>query len=315
MEKTQPVLVTGGTGFVGRHLVVALKARGYECVYSPSSEDRDLRFAMEAYKVCEETMPHLIFHLAATCGGIGANQKRPVDFFRDNMFMGMNVLESARKFHAKVVMLGTVCSYPKYCPIPFREEDLWEGYPEETNAPYGVAKKALLTLAQAYRQQYGCNFVYLIPTNLYGPGDNFDLHTSHVIPALIRKMVAARTQELPTVTLWGDGSPSRDFLYVGDVVNAMIDAAEQYDGAAPVNIGSEREVDVVMLADTVKQIVGYKGNIFWDKQYPNGQPRRQLNTTRARQVIPSWKPKVALWEGLKTTIEWYEAISRQGVDP
>ncbi len=249
--------------------------------------------------------PTVVIHLAAEVGGIGANRAQPGRFFFSNLSMGMNLIEEARlRGVAKFVQVGTVCSYPKFTPVPFREEDLWNGYPEETNAPYGIAKKALLVMLQAYRQQYGLNGIYLIPVNLYGPGDNFDLETSHVIPAMIRKFVEAKRQDLPRVELWGTGAASREFLYVDDAARGIVSALEQYDGAEPVNLGTGKEIAIRDLAEKIKQLVGYNGEITWDASKPDGQPRRCLDVTKARTLF-GFTTRMDLETGLQRTIESY----------
>ena len=250
--------------------------------------------------------PDKVIHLAAACGGIGANQKNPGTFFYDNILMGVNLMEAARlNGVSKFVQFGTACSYPKYCPVPFKEEDLWNGYPEESNAPYGIAKRALLTMAQAYREQYGFNAVYLIPTNLYGPRDNFDSDTSHVVPALIRKCVEAKRKGDKEIAVWGDGTATREFLYAEDAADAIVYATEQYDGGEPVNVGSGQEIDIKTLTETIAQIVGFSGTIEWDSSKPNGQPRRKLDCTRALKEF-GFTASTPLGEGLRRTTEWYE---------
>lgn len=301
------VLLTGGTGFLGRHVAGELTRRGVGSITSPRSREVDLTDARSTTALIEEAEPDLILHLAAKVGGIGANQKHPGTFFRDNMAMGLNVLEAARQAKTpKVVIAGTICAYPKFAPIPFREDDLWNGYPEETNAPYGIAKKALLVMAQAYRQEFGSNFVMLFPVNLYGPHDNFDLETSHVIPAMIRKFIAAQSAGLSEVVLWGDGSPSREFLYVDDCARGLVDAAERYDEPDPVNLGAGFEITMRDLADKIAQKVGFAGRIVWDTSRPNGQPRRMLDVSRAKERF-GFSAQVGLDEGLTTTIDWYRS--------
>ncbi len=302
------ILVTGGEGFLGRHVVAELKARGHSDVFAARHYDFNLCYASDAVLLMAK-QPDTVIHLAAHVGGIGLNQARPADLFRDNMLMGLNMLDQCAVFGVeKLVMVGTVCAYPKYAPVPFREENLWEGYPEKTNAAYGIAKRALLVAGQAYRQQYGLNVIHLIPTNLYGPGDRFDLDTSHVIPALIRKCVEAKKGG-EAVTLWGDGSPTRDFLYVEDAAEAIVTATEKYDDAEPVNLGSGREVSIAALAQMVARLVGFVGSITWDRTKPNGQPRRAVNSSRAFDEF-GWKAKTQLEDGLRATVEWY--LAQQG---
>jgi len=295
-------LVTGGSGFLGSHVVERLEERGHEVVVARSAE-YDLTSADETVRLLADTAPELVVHLAAVAGGIGANRAEPGRFWYANLLMGAHVLEQSRLAGVrKLVLLGTICSYPKFTPVPFREEELWNGYPEETNAPYGVAKKAHLVGAQAYREQYGLDAIYLLPVNLYGPRDNFDLGTSHVIPALIRKMVENRDE----VVLWGDGSPTREFLYVEDCADAIVRAAERYDGAEPVNVGSGEEISIRDLAELVAELTGFEGEIVWDTSKPNGQPRRRLDTARAEELF-GFRARTGLREGLERTVAWYRA--------
>ena len=304
------VLVTGGAGFLGGQVMAELKAAGAADVSSLRSRDVDLTDGPATRRLFEKTRPDLVFHLAAKVGGIGANQRHPGTFFRDNLAMGFNVLEEARRAGtAKVVVAGTICAYPKFAPVPFREDDLWNGYPEETNAPYGVAKKALLVMAQSYRQEFGSNFVMLFPVNLYGPRDNFDLETSHVIPAMIRKFVTAQATGANEVVLWGDGSPTREFLYVDDAARALVLAALRYDGADPVNVGAGFEISMRALAASIADKVGYRGSIVWDTARPNGQPRRMLDVTRAKERF-GFEARVGFDEGLERTISWYRENQR-----
>ncbi len=306
-SSTQCILVTGGNGFLGAHLVERLRATGATNIIAPRSADYDLTDPHQTRALFESTQPDLVFHLAARVGGIGANRRHPGTFFYANMAMGLNVLEEARNHGTKKVLVaGTVCAYPKYTPVPFRESDLWSGFPEETNAPYGIAKRALLVMAQSYREEFGCNFVMLFPVNLYGPRDNFDLEDSHVIPAMIRKFVDARASGAPSVTLWGDGTPTREFLYVEDAADAFALAAERYDDPAPVNVGTGVEISMADLASTIAELTEYDGRIVWDTSRPNGQPRRQLDVSRARNHF-GFIARTSLQEGLRRTISWYQA--------
>jgi GDP-L-fucose synthase len=299
------VLVTGGGGFLGSHLVELLAARGDD-VFVARRRDYDLTRFDETERLFSDARPDLVFHLAAEVGGIGANRENPGRYWYANLMMGAHVLELARLHEtAKVVLAGTVCAYPKFTPVPFSEDDLWNGYPEETNAPYGVAKKSVLVGAQAYREQYGTNAVFLLPANLYGPRDNFDLDTSHVIPALIRKMLDADGQ----VVLWGDGSPTREFLYVADCAEGLLLAADRYDAPEPVNLGTGVETPIRELAETIAELTGFRGEIVWDTSMPNGQPRRQLDASRAESLF-GFKARTSLREGLAETIAWYRASSR-----
>ena len=303
-------LVTGGGGFLGSHLVDRLEAGGDDVVVA-RRRDYDLTRFDDAERLFEDARPELVFHLAAEVGGIGANRENPGRYWYANLMMGAHVLELARLHEVrKVVIAGTVCAYPKFTPVPFREVELWNGYPEETNAPYGVAKKAVLVGAQAYREQYGLDAVFLLPANLYGPRDNFDLHTSHVIPALIRKMVEARDGE---VVLWGDGSPTREFFYVDDCAEALLLAAEHYDGGEPVNVGTGVETSIREVAETLAELTGFAGEIVWDTSMPNGQPRRSLDTTRARELF-GFEAKTSLRDGLERTVSWYRthAVAHAG---
>jgi GDP-L-fucose synthase len=296
------VLVTGGGGFLGSHLVERLERDGHDAVAARST-DYDLTSMEDAARMFDDASPELVFHLAAEVGGIGANRANPGRYWYANLAMGANVLEQARLHETpKLVISGTVCSYPKFAPVPFREETLWEGYPEETNAPYGVAKKAILVGAQAYREQYGLNSIFLLPTNLYGPRDNFDLETSHVIPALIRKMVDAEDE----VVLWGDGSPTREFLYVEDCVEGFALAAERYDGPEPVNLGASREISIRELAELVADVTGYDGAIVWDETKPGGQPRRSVDGSRARELF-GFEARTHLRDGIERTVAWYRS--------
>ncbi len=299
------VVVTGGAGFLGSVVCAKLKERGAGSVFAPRSAQYDLREKEAIVRMFRDGRPELVIHLAAVVGGIGANQANPGLFFYDNAIMGIQLIEQARLYGLeKLVITGTICAYPKFTPVPFKEENLWEGYPEETNAPYGLAKKMLLVQAQAYRQQYGMNAIYLLPVNLYGPRDNFDLETSHVIPALIRKFIEAKEAGVDHVVAWGTGGVTREFLYVDDAAEGIVLAAERYNKAAPVNLGSSQEVTIKEIATTIKDLVGFRGDIVWDASKPDGQPRRKLDTTRARQEF-GFVAKTTLTEGLRTTIAWY----------
>ena len=300
------VLVTGGSGFLGTVLVQKLRGRGCLEIIAPRSREFDLRDAAAVARLFEQTHPSVVIHLAAVVGGIGANRKNPGRFFYDNAIMGMQLIEQSRRAGVeKFVCLGTVCAYPKYCTVPFREEELWNGYPEETNAPYGLAKKMLLVQLQAYRQEYGFNGIYLLPVNLYGPGDNFDLETSHVIPAVIRKCVEARKRGEPRITAWGSGEVSREFLYVHDAAEAILLATRRYDRAAPVNLGTGEEITIRALAEMIAEMSGFTGVIDWDASEPDGQPRRCLETSRAGEDF-GFEASTKLCEGLAQTIRWYE---------
>lgn len=297
-------LVTGGAGFLGSHLVARLETEGHE-VFVPRRRDYDLTVATDVERLFREARPEIVYHLAAEVGGIGANRANPGRYWYANLTMGVNVLEQSRiAAVGKLVIAGTICAYPKFAPVPFREDDLWEGYPEETNAPYGIAKKALLVGAQSYREQYGLNAVYLLPVNLYGPRDNFDLESSHVIPALIRKMHEAQERGERTVTLWGDGSPTREFLHVEDCAEGLLLAGERYDGADPVNLGTSAEISIRDLATLIGELSGFDGEIVWDTTKPNGQPRRKLDVSRAEEQF-GFRARIGLREGLEQTIAWY----------
>ena len=300
------VLVTGGGGFLGSHLVGRLQAEGRE-PFVARRRDYDLTREADAERLFSDAEPELVFHLAAEVGGIGANRSNPGRYWYANLMMGAHVLEQARVHEvAKVVVAGTVCAYPKFTPVPFREDDLWSGYPEETNAPYGVAKKSILVGAQSYRDQYGLDAIFLLPANLYGPRDNFHPTNAHVIPDLIRKMVDSSGE----VVLWGDGSPTREFLYVDDAAEGLLLAAERYDGADPVNLGTGAEISIRDLAELIAELTGFEGEIVWDESQPNGQPRRALDTSRARELF-GFEARTPLREGLERTIAWYrEAAPR-----
>jgi GDP-L-fucose synthase len=309
--RNKRVLVTGGSGFLGSPVVAVLKHHGLQDaqISIPRRATDDLR----RWEVCQRVVEgqDVVIHMAASVGGIGINREKPGEFFYDNLMMGVQLIEAARQAGvAKFVSLGTICAYPKITPIPFREENLWDGYPEETNAPYGLAKKMLLVQGQAYRQQYGFQSIYLLPVNLYGPGDNFDPRSSHVIPALIKKCVEAIEAGAPAIEVWGDGSPTREFLYVEDAARGIVLAAERYDGAEPVNLGSGLEISIRDLIETIARLTGFQGDIVWDTSKPNGQPRRQLDVQRAEQLF-GFRATTLFEEGLRRTIDWYNALRSQ----
>lgn len=321
------VIVTGGGGFLGSFVVEKLRQRGAKEIFIPRSNQYDLtRFEaiQQMFADCgvdrqntqgdqrpSDKKKVLLIHLAAMVGGIEANRQRPAEFFYTNLIMGVQLLHEAwLRGVEKFVAIGTICAYPKYAPLPFSEDHLWDGYPDETNAPYGLAKKMLLVQAQAYRQQYGFNAIYLLPVNLYGPGDNFDLITSHVIPALIRKCLEAQERGEDHVIVWGDGSPTREFLYVEDAAEGILLAAEHYDGDQPVNLGSGQEIDIRSLAETIANLTGFRGELIWDTTKPNGQPRRVLDTSRAERFF-GFRAQTPLEEGLKRTIDWYRRNRKQ----
>ncbi len=311
--KDKRVIVTGGAGFLGRFVTAKLKERGAEDIIIPLIEDYDLTDRDDIRRLYDTSLADgfdpakiIVIHLAAHVGGIGANREKPAEFFYDNLMMGVQLMHQAwERGIGKFVAIGTVCAYPKFTPVPFKETDLWNGYPEETNAPYGLAKKMLLVQAQAYRQQYGYNAIFLLPVNLYGPGDNFDLKTSHVIPALIRKSIEAQERGDKELVVWGDGSPTREFLYVEDAADGIVSAAEKYNGAEPVNLGSGYEISIKDLAEMITRLTGFKGKLVWDTSKPNGQPRRGLDVSRAREYF-GWEAKTSFEEGLRRTIQWYQ---------
>jgi GDP-L-fucose synthase len=301
------ITVTGGAGFLGSFVVEALRARGASSVFVPRSSEYDLTDMEAVRRLYRDARPDLVLHLAARVGGIGANQKNPGKFFYDNLMMGVQLMEVGRQVGlAKFLAVGTICAYPKFAPIPFREDDLWNGYPEETNAPYGLAKKMLLVQSQAYRAQYGFNSVVVFPVNLYGPRDNFDLDSSHVIPAMIRKVHQAMVDGAPEVVLWGDGSPTREFLYVADAAEAILRCAELYDSSDPMNLGCGQEISIADLARMIGEIMGYRGRFVWDTSRPNGQPRRALDTSRARERV-GFVARTSLQEGIRNTVDYWLA--------
>jgi GDP-L-fucose synthase len=299
------ICVTGGAGFLGSFVTQALERRGANYIFIPTIEEFDLVKPADILRMLDTNRPDIIIHLAALAGGIGANRARPADFFYVNLMIGVQLMHEAwKRGVSKFVAIGTVCAYPKFTPVPFEEKNLWDGYPEETNAPYGLAKKMLLVQAQAYRQQYDFNAIYLLPVNLYGPGDNFNLETSHVIPALIRKCIEAQERGDKEVVLWGDGSPTREFLYAGDAADGILTATEFYNAPDPVNIGSGNEISIKDLAMLIARLTGFGGRLVWDTSKPNGQPRRGLDTSRAAEYF-GWRAKVPFEDGLRQTIEWY----------
>jgi GDP-L-fucose synthase len=307
----QRVVVTGGAGFLGRWVCQALEAYRPAAVIVPRSAEYDLRLQADVTRLLEETRPDVIVHLAAVVGGIGANQKNPGRYFYDNAIMGIELMEQARRCGVrKFVAVGSICSYPKFTPVPFREDELWNGYPEETNAPYGLAKKMLLVQAQAYRQQYGFNAITLLPVNLYGPGDNFDLESSHVIPALVRKVLEARDEGLDSIEVWGTGNASREFLFVRDAAEGIALATNHYDKPEPVNIGAGQEITIRELAEKICELCEYRGSIQWNVNKPDGQPRRALDVTRAQREF-GFGAKTSLENGLRETIAWYQQQRQQ----
>jgi GDP-L-fucose synthase len=300
------VIVTGGAGFLGSYVVRKLNEQGCSQVSAPRKHDYDLTQLNAIQNLYAEVKPQVVIHLAARVGGIGANRAHPAEFFYDNLMMGVQLMHEAwRTGVEKFVAIGTVCAYPKFTPVPFHEDELWNGYPEETNAPYGLAKKMLLVQSQSYRDQYGYNSIFLLPVNLYGPGDNFDLESSHVIPALIRKCLEAKRQGTPEIVAWGDGSPTREFLYVEDAAEGILAASEKYNKSDPVNLGSAFEISIKDLMETIARLTGFTGRIVWDTTKPNGQPRRKLDVQRAEQEF-GFRSHTTFEEGLRHTIEWYE---------
>jgi len=311
----QRIAVTGGAGFLGNYVVRKLQNVGCRHIFVPRSTDYDLTRMDDVVRMYEDARPEVVIHLAAKVGGIGYIKERPGEFFYDNLMMGIQVMEQGRRYGVeKLVAIVTVCSYPKDAPVPFREEDLWCGYPEETNAPYGVAKKMFIVQAQAYRQQYGFNAISLLPANLYGPGDNFDPASSHVIPALIAKCVEAMEKGYDAVDVWGTGNASREFLYVEDAAEAIVLATERYNGAEPINIGTGREATIRELVDVIVRLTGFQGRVVWDPSKPDGQPRRCLDTSKAKQEF-GFEAKTPLELGLQNTIEWYLGQRRQPEPP
>lgn len=305
--RDQRVVVTGGAGFLGSYVVEKLRERGCRKIVVPRSRDYNLVTMGAVQRLYDEAQPNLVIHLAGRVGGIGANQAHAGDFFYDNLMMGAQLMEVGRRRGLKkFVALGTICAYPKYAPVPFREEALWDGYPEETNAPYGLAKKMMLVQSQAYRAQYGFKSIVLFPVNLYGPRDNFHLDTSHVIPALIRKCAEANERGDASVTLWGDGSPTREFLYVDDAAEGILEAAEHYDSSEPVNLGTGREISIRDLATLIAGEVGFTGDFVWDGHKPNGQPRRCVDVTKAAELF-HFRAKHGLTEGIHKTVSWFLA--------
>ncbi len=309
MDLTQQrIVITGGAGFLGQWVQKELRSRGVDeaSLLVPRIEEYDLTVEGDVERMYEDLQPTAVLHLAAEVGGIGANRENPGRFFYANMAMGLHLIEHARRRQlGKFVQVGTICAYPKFTPVPFKEDDLWAGYPEETNAPYGIAKKSLLVMLQAYRQQYGLHGIFLLPVNLYGPGDNFDPRTSHVIPALIRKFVAARRRGDATVEVWGTGSASREFFYVADCARGLVDALEKYDDPEPVNLGAGFEITIKDLAEKIREMTGFDGEIVWDTSKPDGQPRRCLDVSRAKERF-GFEANVDFNEGLRRTIDWWQ---------
>ncbi len=303
--KDRKVCVTGGAGFLGSYIQETLRMRGADQIFIPRIEEYDLTSITDIRKMLNDSKPDLIIHLAALAGGIGANRARPAEFFYKNLMMGIPLMHEAwEKGVDKFVAIGTICAYPKFTPVPFKEENLWDGYPEETNAPYGLAKKMLLVQSQAYREQYGFNSIYLLPVNLYGPRDNFNLETSHVVPALIRKMIEAEERGEKEVVLWGDGSPTREFFYAGDAARGIVLAAERYNSSEPVNLGAGMEISIKDLAQLIAKFTGFSGEIIWDISKPNGQPRRAIDVSRAKEYF-NFEAEMPFEEGVMKTISWF----------
>jgi GDP-L-fucose synthase len=302
---TKRIMITGGDGFLGRYVIDELRRKGVERIFVPGHHDYDLTQMPDIGRAYQTGQPDIVLHLAAKVGGIGINREKPGEFFYDNLMMGAQLMEQGRLAGVeKFVSIGTVCAYPKLTPVPFKEDDLWNGYPEETNAPYGLAKKMLLVQGQAYRQQYGFKAIYLLPVNLYGPGDNFDPHSSHVIPALIKKCVDAIDRRDKQIVAWGTGSASREFLYVEDAARAIVLATQKYDASEPVNIGSGMEITIKDLLNLIAELTGFRGDIVWDSSKPDGQPRRSLDVTRAKQAF-GFEAQTNFRAGLYKTIDWY----------
>ncbi|MHB8277833.1 MAG: GDP-L-fucose synthase family protein [Candidatus Humimicrobiaceae bacterium] len=311
LSKDKKIIVTGGAGFLGKFLVKVLEKKRYSNIFVPTIEEYDLRKLEDIKRMYKNADANIVIHLAAVVGGIGANRENPGSFFYDNLIMGIQLMEEARLSGIeKFAALGTICAYPKFTPVPFKEENLWNGYPEETNAPYGLAKKMLLVQSQSYRKQYNFNSIYLLPVNLYGPGDNFDPKSSHVIPALIKKFYEAKMNGLEEVVVWGSGNATREFLYVKDCAEAIVLATEKYNKPDPVNIGAGFEISIKDLAYKIKNIIGFNGRIVWDTSKPDGQPRRSLDTSKAEKEF-GFKAKTSFEEGLKKTIEWYIDYGRK----
>ena len=311
IAKSDKIVITGGAGFLGSFVVEKLHQRGYTSLFVPRRADYDLTREADVDRLYSEHKPAIVLHLAAEVGGIGANRDNPGRFVFANMAMGLHLIEAARRHGVKkFVQTGTICAYPKFTPVPFKEDELWNGYPEETNAPYGIAKKALMVMCQSYRQQYGLNAIYLLPVNLYGPRDNFHPHSSHVIPALIRKCVEARKRGDKSITAWGTGKASREFLYVEDAAEGILLAAERYNESQPVNLGSHFEISIRELVEQIARLTGFQGEVVWDTSMPNGQPRRKLDTSRAKQFF-GFEARMAFEVGLRRTIDWYRGVRHQ----